>query len=237
MQFTKLEIQGFKSFADKTTLEFSHKVSGDKKGITAVVGPNGSGKSNIADAVRWVLGEQSLKILRGKLSEDVVFAGSEMKSRLNFAEVTATFDNSDNSAPLEYPEIVIRRRIFRSGESEYHINNSKVRLQDIVLFLAKAHVGQKSYSVIGQGMIDQIFALTPEARKNFFDEATGVKEYQIKRDQAILKINHTRENLKEVEIQLAEIEPRLRSLTRQKKRLEERAEVEKTLRELQRIHF
>ena len=237
MQFTKLEIQGFKSFADKTILEFSHKVSGDKKGITAVVGPNGSGKSNIADAVRWVLGEQSLKILRGKLSEDVVFAGSEMKNRLNFAEVTATFDNTDQSAPLEYPEIVIRRRIFRSGESEYHINNSKVRLQDIVLFLAKAHVGQKSYSVIGQGMIDQIFALTPEARKNFFDEATGVKEYQIKRDQSILKINHTRENLKEVEIQLAEIEPRLRSLTRQKKRLEERAEVEKTLRELQRIHF
>lgn len=237
MQFLKLEIQGFKSFADKTVLEFSHKISGDKKGITAVVGPNGSGKSNIADAVRWVLGEQSLKILRGKLSEDVVFAGSEMKSRLNFAEVTATFDNTDNSAPLEYPEIVIKRRIFRSGESEYHINNSKVRLQDIVLFLAKAHVGQKSYSVIGQGMIDQIFALTPEARKNFFDEATGVKEYQIKRDQAILKINHTRENLKEVEIQMAEIEPRLRSLTRQKKRLEERAEVEKTLRELQRIHF
>ena len=184
-----------------------------------------------------MLGEQSLKTLRGKLAEDVVFAGSDLKARLSFAEVTATFDNTDKTAPIEYPEIILKRRIFRSGESEYYINESKARLQDILLFLAKAHVGQRSYSVIGQGMIDHIFALTPEARKAFFDEATGVKEYQIKRDQALLKMDSTRENLKEVEIQLAEIEPRLRSLTRQRKRLEEREEVEKSLRDLQRVHF
>src|SRR3990167_4910815 len=125
MQFTKLEIQGFKSFADKTTLEFSHKVSGDKKGITAVVGPNGSGKSNVADAIRWVLGEQSLKILRGKKAEDVIFSGTNLKPRMGFAEVSLTLDNSEESSAgsaIDYREVVITRRIYRNGESEYLLN-------------------------------------------------------------------------------------------------------------------
>ena len=161
MYLSKLEIQGFKSFAEKVVLEFN-------KELTAIVGPNGSGKSNVADAVRWVLGEQSLKLLRGKKSQDVIFAGSSKKSRLGFAEVNLYLDNSDGSAPLDYKEIVITRRIYRDGEGEYLINKNKVRLTDIQLMLAKASFGQRSYSIIGQGMIDTILTSSPAERKEQF---------------------------------------------------------------------
>ncbi|MFA6909298.1 MAG: AAA family ATPase, partial [Patescibacteria group bacterium] len=154
MFLEKLEIQGFKSFANKTSLEF-------KREMTAVVGPNGSGKSNIADAVRWVLGEQSMKLLRGKKSEDVIFSGSDKKTQLGMAEVSLYLNNEDRSAPIDYSEVVITRRIYRDGTGEYLINKNKVRLHDILLLLAKSHFGQRAYSVIGQGMIDAILVSSP----------------------------------------------------------------------------
>jgi chromosome segregation protein len=228
MFLTKLELQGFKTFAKKTTLSFLPPQD-TRFPITSIVGPNGSGKSNLADAIRWVLGEQSLKLLRGKKSEDVIFSGSEGKSRSGFAQVSLTFNNEDKSMPVDYPEVVITRRVYRDGTSEYLLNEGEVRLIDIQLLLAQANVGQKSYSVIGQGMIDHILVSTPEERKDFFDDATGVKPFQIKRHEALLKLTRAQENLSEVEMLLREIEPRLRSLKRQASRLEQRSEIEKTL--------
>ena len=145
MLLSKLEIQGFKSFASKAVLEFPDILeNGNKRGITGIVGPNGSGKSNVTEAIRWVLGEQSMKMLRGKKSEDVIFSGSDKKTRLGYAEVSLYLDNSDRKAPIDYSEVVISRKIYRSGESEYYINKSKVRLQDIVMLLAKSRFGQKA---------------------------------------------------------------------------------------------
>ncbi len=228
MYLTKLEIQGFKTFAKKTSLSFLPPEA-DRSPITAVVGPNGSGKSNLADAIRWVLGEQSLKLLRGKKSEDVIFSGSEGKSRAGFAEVSISFNNEDRAMPIDYSEVTITRRLFRDGSSEYLLNDSKVRLNDIQLLLAQANVGQRSYSVVGQGMIDHILVSTPEERKAFFDDATGVKPFQIKRHNSILKLKRTHENLADVEMLLREIEPRLRSLKRQASRLEKRGAIEESL--------
>jgi len=240
MYLEKLEIQGFKSFANKNVLKFSVSEKETKHGITAVVGPNGSGKSNIADAVRWVLGEQSIKLLRGKKSEDVIFSGSSKKSSLSFAEVSLYLNNEcpakgghGKKAPIDYSEIVITRRLYRDGESEYLLNGSKVRLLDISLLLAKAHFGQRAYSVIGQGMVENFLNTSITERKEFFDEATGVKMYQIKRDDATNKLRGTRENLDQAENLLAEIEPRMRSLTRQIKKLEQRTELETELHKLQ----
>lgn len=223
MYLQKLEIQGFKSFAHKVTLTFN-------QGITAVVGPNGSGKSNVSDAIRWVLGEQSMKLLRGKKAEDVIFAGSDKKNRLGSAEVSVFFNNEDGRAPIDASEFVITRRVFRTGESEYLLNNRPTRLTDIALLLAKSNFGQRSYSIIGQGMIDEVLSATPAGRKIFFDEAAGVRAFQIKKEQAEHKLMQTKENLERVDLLVQEIEPRLRSLTRQVKRLEQRSEVETQLR-------
>ncbi|HLD21856.1 MAG TPA: AAA family ATPase, partial [Patescibacteria group bacterium] len=155
MRLNTLTLHGFKSFADKTTFNFT-------KNFTAIVGPNGSGKSNISDAIRWVLGEQSSKTLRTKQGADVIFGGSDALSRLGMAQVELHLDNSDGRIPLDYTEVVIARKIFRTGESEYRINNAPVRLQDIVMILAKAKFGQKSYAVIGQGMITHFLNATPQ---------------------------------------------------------------------------
>ncbi|MBI3115113.1 MAG: chromosome segregation protein SMC [Candidatus Kerfeldbacteria bacterium] len=223
MHLSKLELNGFKSFAKKVVLEFP-------RGLTAIVGPNGSGKSNVADAVRWVLGEQSAKLLRGKRSEDVIFAGSTKKSRLSMAEVSMWLDNSDRRAPIDHSEVVLTRRVYRSGEGEYLINKKPARLQDILMLLAQSNFGQKTYSVIGQGMVESFLNSTPEQRKELFEDAAGVRQYQMKRDQSLHKLAQTRENLSRVELLLQEISPRLRSLTRQVKRLERRADVEAELR-------
>ncbi|MEK7580590.1 MAG: AAA family ATPase [Patescibacteria group bacterium] len=237
MHLERLEINGFKSFANKTILEFP-KPSGDlSRGITAIVGPNGSGKSNILEAVRWGLGEQSLKSLRGKKSEDIIFSGSEKKSRLSLAEVSITFNNEDNGAPIDFKQFNITRRVYRNGEGEYFINNSQTRLQDIVMLLAKANVGQKSYSIVSQGMIDAILHSSANEKKIFFDEATGVRQYQIKKDAALRKLAKTQENLNQAEIVLQEIEPRLRSLGRQIKKLEQRQEIENRLRFFQKKYY
>lgn len=232
----KLELQGFKTFAQKTTLHFPSPKKGISP-ITAVVGPNGSGKSNISDGIRWVLGEQSLKLLRGKKSEDVIFSGSTGRGRSGFAEVSITFNNEDKAMPIEFTEVTITRRLYRDGESEYLLNGATARLSDIQLLLAQANVGQRSYSVVSQGMVDHILVSTPEERKEFFDDATGVKQFQIKRHSAMLKLKRTYENLAEVEMLLNEITPRLRSLKRQVSRLEQREEVEKQLREMEREYY
>lgn len=226
MYLARLEINGFKSFANNFTLDF-------QRGITAIVGPNGSGKSNVADAIRWVLGEQSLKLLRGKKSDDVIFAGSDKKSRLGVAEVSLILNNADGAAPVDYGEIVITRRVYRDGEGEYLINRQPARLQDIQLLLAQANFGQRTYSVIGQGMIDSFLISSPQERKHLFDEAAGVRQYQLKKDQAVNKLAQSKENLTQGEAIMTEIEPRLRSLTRQVKRLERREEVEQQLHDTQ----
>ncbi len=230
MYLARLEIQGFKSFANSFQLDF-------ERGITAIVGPNGSGKSNVADAIRWVLGEQSLKLLRGKKSDDVIFAGSDKKSRLGVAEVSLILNNADGAAAVDYSEIVITRRVYRDGEGEYLINRQPARLQDIQLLLAQANFGQRTYSVIGQGMIDSFLVSSPQERKHLFDEAAGVRQYQLKKDQAVSKLDQSKENLVQGEAIMLEIEPRLRSLTRQVKRLERREEVEQQLRTTQTRYF
>ncbi len=230
MFLKQLTIQGFKSFAHKTVLQF-------EPGITCVVGPNGSGKSNVADAVRWVMGEQSLKLLRGKKAQDVIFAGSDRKTRLGLAEVTLLVDNSDHSMPIDYAEVAITRRFYRDGEGEYLINKNRVRLADILLLLARSRFGQRSYSVIGQGMVDAFLLASPQERKEFFEEAAGLKQFQIKKEQALVKLEHTRDNLSQAEIVLGELRPRLKSLTRQVRRLERREEVEGKLRALQLSYY
>jgi len=236
MYLKRIEIHGFKSFAQKAILEFLSTKDG-RNSITSVVGPNGSGKSNIVDAIRWVMGEQSLKTLRGKKSEDIIFSGSEGRGQMGMASVSMTLDNTDGKAPIDYEELVITRRIYRNGESEYLINENQVRLFDIQVLLAKAQFGQGSYSVIGQGMIDRLLLQTPQERKDFFDEASGIKEFQIKRHQSALKLSHTSENIKQAEMLLNEVEPRLRTLSRQVKKLERRQEVEIELREAQEKYY
>jgi chromosome segregation protein len=232
MYLQRLEIQGFKSFAQKNTLVFPGKVN-SHQGITSIVGPNGSGKSNVADAVRWALGEQSMKTLRGKKSDDVIFSGSDKKSRLGMAEVSLYLNNEDKKVPLDYSEIVLTRRVYRDGNSEYLLNNSKVRLLDIQMLLAKASVGQKTYSVIGQGLVEGFLNTSLTERKEFFDEATGVKQYQIKRDDSLNKLRASLDNLGQAEMLVNEIDPRLKSLTRQVSKLEKKAEMEVELAELQ----
>ncbi len=226
MRLDKLVLHGFKSFADKTVFEFP-------KNFTAIVGPNGSGKSNVSDAIRWVMGEQSMKLLRGKKSEDLIFGGSDKLAKQGMAQVELHLNNEDGTFPLEYQEIVISRKLFRNGESEYRINGSKIRQQDLLMMLAQAKFGQKSYAVIGQGMITNFLNASPQERKDFFDEATGVKEFQIKRDQAINKLIRTEDHLVQSETLLSEIEPHLRSLTRLVKRLERREKIEVELRDVQ----
>lgn len=232
MYLKSIEIQGFKSFANKTVLDFSAPKVG-RNSVTCVVGPNGSGKSNISDAIRWVMGEQSMKSLRSKKGEDVIFAGSQSKGQLSVASVSLVLDNTDGADISDYDEIVITRRYYRSGDSEYLINGKSVRLIDLQILLAKAQFGQGSYSVVGQGTIDRMLLQTPAERKDFFDEASGIKEFQIKRHQASLKLNRTDDNLEQAEMLLNEVSPRLRSLSRQVKKLEQRKDLELQLLEWQ----
>ncbi|MFH1508579.1 MAG: AAA family ATPase [bacterium] len=225
MHLKRLEITGFKSFAVKRVIEFD-------PGFTAIVGPNGSGKSNIVDAIRWVLGEQSMKTIRGKKSEDVIFSGSKQKGRLGMAEVVITFDNSDGQLPIDYREVEIMRRVFRNGDSDYMLNGSKVRLMDIQELLAKVGYAQRTYSIISQGMIDSILMSGQQERKELFEEASGIKQYQIKRNNSINKLEATKENLKRVDGLIKEIEPRLRMLKRQAGKAAKRDEIAAELKDL-----
>lgn len=237
MYVKKLEINGFKSFASNTVIDFPAPKNSGQYSVTAIVGPNGSGKSNVVDAIRWVLGEQSMKHLRGKKSEDVIFAGSEGKGKMGLASVTMLLDNKDKRIKIDYDEVEISRKIYRSGESEYLLNGSPTRLLDLQILLAQAQFGQGSYSVISQGTIDRLLLQTPAERKNFFDEAVGIKEFQIKRHHAVLKLNKTQENINQADLMLKEIEPHLKNLKRQVGKLEKRQEVEVALRDLQEKYY
>ncbi|WP_238915503.1 chromosome segregation protein SMC [Clostridium sp. YIM B02555] len=188
MFLKSLEIRGFKSFADKTELKF-------RKGVTAVVGPNGSGKSNISDAVRWVLGEQSIKVLRGGKMEDVIFAGTQFRKPVGLAQVSLTLDNSDEKLATEYNEVTVSRRIFRSGESEYLINNSKCRLKDVTNLFMDTGIGKEGYSLIGQGKIEAILSGKPEDRRALLEEAAGIVKFKNRKEEAEKKLSNTDENL------------------------------------------
>src|SRR3989344_5959097 len=242
MYLKKVEISGFKSFANKTRLEFLPACSfnnGDKKscGITAIVGPNGAGKSNVADAIRWAMGEQSKKNLRGKKSEDVIFAVSGKKARLGSAWATLHFDNSDKRIPLEFREVTITRKLFRSGDSEYLINESRVRLIDVIDLLAKAGIGRESYCVINQGMSDAVLSASAAERRMILEDAAGVKQYQIKKERAIRKMESTKNNLLRVADLVKEIEPHLRMLKRQSEKARKGKEISQNLQDKQRNLF
>ena len=232
MYLKKLEISGFKSFANKTALDFSFSPNGTPI-VTAIVGPNGSGKSNIADSIRWAMGEQSMKNLRGKKSEDIIFAGSGKKARLGSAQVTLIFDNSDKRIPLDFSEVSLSRKIFRSGESEYLVNGSKVRLQDVIDILAKAGIGKESYAIVNQGMADAVLTATPVERRSMIEEAAGVKQYQIKKERSIRKLDSTRENMERAKDLAEEIKPHLRMLKRQAEKTVQGEEISGKLKEKQ----
>lgn len=240
MYLKKLELNGFKSFATKTVLDFLPDcdiAAGGKCGITAIVGPNGSGKSNVADAIRWAIGEQSSKNLRGKKSEDVIFAGTDGKARLGAASVTLYFDNTDKRIPIEFSEVAITRKVHRSGEGEYLINGSRVRLLDVVDLLAKAGVGKDSYCVITQGMSDAVLNATPLERRSIFEDAAGVKQYQIEKERALRKLESTRENLVRVDSLVIEIEPHLKNLRRQAEKASQAKDIALKLRAKQELLY
>lgn len=202
MFLKSLEIRGFKSFADKTEVSFN-------KGITTVVGPNGSGKSNISDAVRWVLGEQSIKTLRGGKMEDVIFAGTQYRRPVGLAQVAITLDNSDSELPIDYSDVTISRRLYRSGESEYYINNSKCRLKDIQELFMDTGIGKEGYSIIGQGKIDAILSGKPEDRRKLLEEAAGIVKFKTRKEEAERKLINTEQNLTRIEDILSTYEERL----------------------------
>lgn len=209
-----LELHGYKTFAGKVLFEFPGSV-------TAIVGPNGSGKSNIADALRWVLGEQSYSLLRGKKTEDMIFLGSDQRPRAGMASATIMFDNEDDWLPIDYSEVGIARRAYRDGSNEYLLNKQRVRLKDISELLAQSGLAERTYTIIGQGLVDAALSLRPEERRRFFEEAAGIGLFRSRREEALSRLDVTRRNLERVNDILSELEPRLHSLERQAKRMEE----------------
>ena len=208
MFLKRLELQGFKSFADKTVLEFM-------PGITTVIGPNGSGKSNISDSIRWVLGEQSMKSLRGSKSEDIIFAGTQNRKSLGFAEASIVIDNSDGKLPIEYNEVVVTRRIFRNGDSGYFINKVPCRLKDVLELFMDTGIGKDGYSIIGQGKIDEILSNKSEDRRNIFEEAAGIVKYRARKAESEKKLEQTKLNLLRINDILSEIESTIEPLKNQ----------------------
>lgn len=208
MFLKQLDTIGFKSFAERVTVDFV-------TGVTSVVGPNGSGKSNITDAIRWVLGEQSARSLRGAKMEDIIFAGSETRAPLNMAEVTLTLDNTDQALPLDYQEVSVTRRVYRSGESEFYINNQTCRLKDIVDLFMDSGLGREAFSIISQGKVEEILSSKAEERRSIFEEAAGVLKYKQRKKKAEYKLSETQENLNRVEDILYEIDGQLEPLKEQ----------------------
>ena len=208
MYLKRLELQGFKSFADKTILELM-------PGITSVIGPNGSGKSNISDAIRWVLGEQSMKSLRGAKSLDIIFAGTQNRKSLGFAEASLVFDNSDGALPIEYTEVTVTRKIYRSGETGYYINKVPCRLKDVLELFMDTGIGKDGYSIIGQGKIDEILSNKSEDRRHIFEEAAGIVKYRTRKQESEKKLEHTKLNLLRINDILSEIEGNLEPLQMQ----------------------
>ncbi len=218
-----LELHGYKTFASRTLFAFPGI-------ITAVVGPNGSGKSNIADAMRWVLGEQSYSLLRGRKTEDMIFAGSEQRPRAGMASASITFNNEDGWLPIDFSEVAITRRAYRDGTNEYLLNGQRVRLKEISELLAQSGLAERTYTIIGQGLVDAALSLKPEERRRFFEEAAGIGLYRSRREESLNRLDATRRNLERVLDILSELEPRLASLERQARRVQEYERIKADLR-------
>lgn len=225
-----LELQGYKTFASRVDFEFS-------QAITAIVGPNGSGKSNIADAIRWVLGEQSYALLRGKKTEDMIYQGSESRARASMASASITFDNSEGWLPIDFAEVTIARRAYRDGQNEYLLNGQRVRLRQVHELLSEVGLAQRTYTIIGQGLVDAVLSLRAEDRRRLFEEAAGIGLYRARREEALRRLETTERNLERVQDILAELKPRLRSLEKQARRAEEFEQVRKDLRESLRVWY
>ena len=229
-----LELHGYKTFASRTVFEFPAD-------ITAIVGPNGSGKSNIADALRWVLGEQSYSLLRGRKTEDMIFAGSDQRPRAGMAASSITFNNEDGWLPIDFSEVSIMRRAYRDGQNEYLLNGQRVRLKEISELLAQSGLAERTYTIIGQGLVDAALSLKPEERRRFFEEAAGIGLYRSRREESINRLDATRRNLERVRDILGELEPRLQSLEKQARRVQEyeriKADLRLLLREWYGYHF
>jgi chromosome segregation protein len=229
-----LELQGYKTFATRTLFEFAGSV-------TAIVGPNGSGKSNIADSLRWVLGEQSYSLLRGKKTEDMIFSGSEQRPRSGMASATIVFDNLDGWLPIDFSEVAITRRAYRDGENEYLLNGQRVRLRDVSELLSQSGLAERTYTIIGQGLVDAALSLKAEERRRLFEEAAGIGLHRSRREEALRRLEATRRNLDRVQDILVELHPRLRSLERQARRSQEyeqvKADLQVLLREWYGFHW
>jgi chromosome segregation protein len=225
LRLKSLELHGYKTFAAKTNFEFA-------EGITAIVGPNGSGKSNIADALRWVLGEQTYSLLRAKKTEDMIFAGSEQRPRAGMASAGITFDNSDGWLPVDFSEVCISRRAYRDGRNEYLLNSQHVRLKDINELLAQSGLSERTYTILGQGLVDASLALKADERRRLFEEAAGIGLYRARREESLRRLETSQRNLDRVLDILAELEPRLKSLERQAARAQEYTQVQADLRVL-----
>ena len=210
MYLKSIEMHGFKSFANRIVLDFHN-------GITGIVGPNGSGKSNVADAVRWVLGEQSARQLRGANMQDVIFAGTENRKPLSYAYVSITLDNADHVLPVSFDEVTVARRVYRSGESEYLLNGTVCRLKDVQELFYDTGIGKEGYSIIGQGQIERILSGKPEERRELFDEAVGIVKFKKRKLVAQKKLAEEQENLVRVTDILGELEDRVEPLERQAK--------------------
>lgn len=230
MNLKRIELKGFKSFADKTKIDF-------ETGITGIVGPNGSGKSNISDAIKWVLGEQSAKSLRGSKMEDIIFNGTDKRKPLNYSEITMILDNSDGKYPLEYREVMVTRRVFRSGESEYYLNKTACRLKDIKELFMDTGIGTDGYSIIGQGKIDEILSNKPEDRRKLFEEAAGIVKYKSRKIKAERKLGRTDENLIRVRDIIFELEKQVQPLESQANKAESYIKYKEQLRDKELAHY
>jgi chromosome segregation protein len=225
-----LELQGYKTFVNKNTFDFAPT-------ITAFVGPNGSGKSNIADSIRWVLGEQSYTLLRAKRTEDMIFSGSETRPRSSMASASIVFDNEDGWLPIDFTEVTISRRAYRDGLNEYLLNGQKVRLRDVSELLAQCGLSQRTYTIIGQGLVDAALSLNPEKRRRLFEEAAGISLYRNRKQEALRRLDATRRNLERVQDILIELRPRLRSLERQAKRAKDYDQIREDLKAVMRVWY
>ncbi|MGN1042022.1 MAG: chromosome segregation SMC family protein, partial [Christensenellales bacterium] len=230
MNLKKLEAYGFKSFADKLTLEFN-------SGVTCIVGPNGCGKSNVSDAIRWVLGEQSPKNLRGKSMQEVIFNGTANRKPLGYCEVALYFDNADRVYAVDADEVVIKRKLFRSGDSEYYINNEQSRLRDILDLFRDTGIGKDGYSVVGQGKIDSFLSAKPEDRRQIFEEAAGISKYKAKRIESQRKLDRTNDNLLRIKDKLDVYEDRMTPLKKQSEEALKARELRERLRSAEVNHY
>jgi len=229
-KLASLTLHGYKTFAQKTNFDFPAR-------ITAIVGPNGSGKSNVADAIRWVLGEQSYSLLRAKKTEDMIYNGSDQRARAGMASVSITFDNEDNWLPIDYSEVVLTRRAYRDGANEYLLNNQRVRLKDFYELLAKTGLSERTYTIIGQGLVDLALSIRPDERSKLFEEAAGIGLYRSRKEEALKRLEVTQRNLERAQDILNEIKPRLRSLEKQAARAREFLALQENLQDKLRLWY